>query len=408
MVCQKGGAVAVYDDKNNDFDRFVTLYLAEQDKRNEELRERDFQIRILRIVNTLLTILLLTSLTALGWLYFGHGVHKSEVPENGEYISITLDEMSRLRKSNIARAKHDYVDNFYQISGNISKIDDDIKYITLLNPDDMKDMTAFKFNVNDDSVKDAISAHNLGDRLTLNCKCKSVGRWKGYEFDIIEISNGETEEYTVVPLEELAMAKNDDFSAAKSAYTNKKIITEGKVAKIDKNFDYFTLYDYHNKNNKNTYKFYVPSALKQQTRILSIDEAIRVKGICTGVGLVNGYEFALEEIFTDPTEYDDVKLSQLSYALTTNFDEAKTYKDRFLKFIGKYDSYDENNDRLMLKNPENDFDKNIYTVYLNGSDVFKQAVKKLDPNQEVTVYVRCRDVNRFNGYEFDLKEIDGE
>ena len=396
----------MYDNNNSDFDRFVTLYLAEQDKRNEELREKEFQIRTLRIINTLLTIFLLTSLTALGWLYFGGNLNKSDVPKDGAYTSITLNEMSSLRKSSIAKAKHEYVDNFYQITGNIKEINDDIKYITLLNPDDMKDITTFKFNVNDDSVKDIIAEHNLGDRITLNCKCKSVGRFFGFEFDITEIADESSDEYTIVPLEQLCEDKNTDLSAAKAAYSGKKIITEGKVAKVDKSLNYFVLYNYHDVTDKNTYKFYIPEQLKEDALVLSPDQAIRVKGICTGVGLVNGYEFALDEIFTDELEYTQTNISQLSYIYSTDFDEALKYKDQFLTFTGKFESYNEKLDYMILKNPENSFDKTEFKVYLNGSDNFKQKAKRCDKGQNVVVYTRCRSVSRFNGYEFDLKAFE--
>ncbi len=397
------------DNNNSDFDRFVTLYLAEQDKRNEEIRERDFQIRTLRIVNTLLTILLLTSLTALGWVYFsnGRGIFKESAPKDGQYIHITLEELNNTRKGNVAKAKYDYENGFYNITGNINKINDDLKYITLLNPDNMTDITRYKFNIKDDEVKAAVASYNAGDRISLNCKCVSVGRFTGFEFDIIELAEEESE-YTVVPLEQLYNAYKNDLNEASHLYYNKSIITEGKVDSIDKNFAYFTLSDIYEPADGTKYKFYVPSELKQQAIILSKGQNIRVKCKCTGVSLLQGYSFVLDEIFTDPTEYEDITISKLSYEFSENFAQASKYKDLFLKFSGIYDSASNDMSYIILKNPENKFDKTIYKVYLNDSEKFKEYINNINTGKEITVMCQCRNVYRLKGYEFDLKEIDEE
>ncbi|MBQ8941421.1 MAG: hypothetical protein IJ062_06235 [Firmicutes bacterium] len=396
----------MYDNNKNDFEKFVTLYLAEQDKRNEELRERDNQIRLLRIVNTILTVFLLLSLTATGWLYFNKNgsLFTPNKPEDGIYTSITLSELSSQRKANIAKTKYDCEGKFFNITGNINKINDDLKYITLLNPDDLMDRTTYKFNISSDEVKDAVSGYNSGDRISLNCKCVSVGRFKGFEFDIIELANEESE-YKVVPLTQLAEERKTDSNAAKESYLGEKIVTEGQINNIDKNFSYFTMTDKQDNTDKTIFKFYVPTELKEQAIVLSKGQVIRVKCTCTNVGMLQGYDFVLEEIFTDPQDYKEISISELSYAFSTDFAAAQDYKDKFLKFSGKYVSAADDMSYIILKNQENSFDKTEYKIYINNSELFKEAISGYNINNIMTVCVQCRSVNRLKGYEFDLKEI---
>ena len=396
----------MYDNNKNDFERFVTLYLAEQDKRNEELRERDNHIRLLRIVNTILTVFLLLSLTATGWLYFNKNgsLFTPNKPEDGIYTSITLSELSSQRKANIAKTKHDCEGEFFNITGNIDKINDDLKYITFLNAEDLMDRTTFKFNINSDDIKDAVSNYNEGDRISLNCKCVSVGRFKGFEFDIVEIANEENE-YPVVQLSQMSEERKNDLNAAKEAYIEKKLIISGKVDGIDKNFAYFTLTDPQNYTDKTVFKFYVPTELKDKAIVLSKGQLIKVKCICTNVGLIQGYDFVLEEIYTEPQEYKETSISKLSDELSKNFASAQEHKDEFLKFSGKYVSAADDMSYIILKNQENSFDKTEYKIYLNNSELFKEAINGYNINRVITVCVQCRSVNRLKGYEFDLKEI---
>ncbi|MBR6400456.1 MAG: hypothetical protein IKS17_04455 [Firmicutes bacterium] len=397
----------MYNNDKNDFEKFVALYLAEQDKRNEELRDRDIQLRSLRIINTVLTALLLISLTVIGWLYLGknQGVFVQPVPKDAQYTQITLDELKTMRKNNLARTKYDCVGQLYSITGNIDKINDDLKHITLLNPDDFLDRTTYKFNIGSDELRSVLSAYNAGDRISLNCKCVSVGRFAGFEFDIIEIPTEESE-YTAVRLSALNEARRSDSGAARTQYEGKKLVTEGAVESIDKGLSYFTLTDTADTSDKTEYKFYVPAELQQSVVILSKGQTVRVKCQCTSVGFIQGYEFVLEEIFTDPQEYTDILMSQLSYEYSEDFAAAAENKGRFFKFKGLYESAANDMSYITLKNPENSYDRTVYKIYLNNSEQFRQQVNDLVPGREITVSCQCRDVIRFKGYEFDLKAME--
>ena len=96
----------------------------------------------------------------------------------------------------------------------------------------------------------------------------------------------------------------------------------------------------------------------------------------------------------------------MSYAFSNGYSDAQAYKDEFLKFTGKFVQLSSDMSYFIIQNPENEFDKTEYKIYLNGSEIFKQRISSLDINQNVVVYVRCRAVNRFKGYELDLKDIE--
>ena len=100
-----------------------------------------------------------------------------------------------------------------------------------------------------------------------------------------------------------------------------------------------------------------------------------------------------------------ISISELSYAFSTDFAAAQDYKDKFLKFSGKYVSAADDMSYIILKNQENSFDKTEYKIYINNSELFKEAISGYNINNIMTVCVQCRSVNRLKGYEFDLKEI---
>ena len=109
----------------------------------------------------------------------------TQCTSNAEYKNTSVDTLCSEFLSNTARAKKNYKGKNLIISGNISGIQEDIKYITLYSVEYPN--VILEFRVKSKGVKKKIMQLDTGDHITIRCKCKSVSSDKGYKFDIISM-----------------------------------------------------------------------------------------------------------------------------------------------------------------------------------------------------------------------------
>lgn len=100
-----------------------------------------------------------------------------------EYTAYTVDEMMADLKSNAMNASDKYKGQYLEITGKLSVIDSNGKYISV-NPDDQFAILGVQCYIKSDEQKDAIKTKSIGDSITVKGKCKDVGEVLGYSLDI--------------------------------------------------------------------------------------------------------------------------------------------------------------------------------------------------------------------------------
>lgn len=109
----------------------------------------------------------------------------SKCTSDREYTEVSPDTLCRELTANAARAKKAYKGKNFIISGQISAIQEDAKYIEMrcgAYPN-----VGMVFRVKDRGIKKKIMSLDTGSYIALRCKCTDVSGENGYRFDIISL-----------------------------------------------------------------------------------------------------------------------------------------------------------------------------------------------------------------------------
>ncbi len=110
------------------------------------------------------------------------------IQEPIEYTAVDIDTMEEALKNNAAAAKDTYVDKYFEITGKLSTIDSDLKYISLRSLTNDFDLTGVQCYIKNDEQKEIVKTLSKGDTIRIKGKITKVGEVLGYSLDIAEIS----------------------------------------------------------------------------------------------------------------------------------------------------------------------------------------------------------------------------
>ena len=270
------------------------------------------------LLPVLLTIVILVALLAIfGKLFGDSDLSASSTASSGKkaasatsipldyYTSVTVEEMVNDLSSNALKAQEKYKGQYLQITGRLSTIDSDGKYISL-SPSGFS-LTSVMCYIKNDTQKAQVANMSSDDMVTLRGKCKDVGEIMGYSLDIdsidgydagsAELSFATTSDgYIIVTADELADIISNNALAAQNAFKGKKLAITGKLGNIDSDGKYIGL------DSNKTFDFtniqcYIKTE-EQKVKIMEMKkgDTLTVKGKCKDVGEVLGYSVDIESI----------------------------------------------------------------------------------------------------------------
>ncbi len=109
--------------------------------------------------------------------------------EQIEYTPITVAELEEALEANAMNASDTYKGNYYAVTGALSNIDSDGKYIGIEDPDAEFTFFTIQCYIKTDEVKDAIKQISKGDVITVYGQITDVGEIMGYSMNIDRIEN---------------------------------------------------------------------------------------------------------------------------------------------------------------------------------------------------------------------------
>ena len=92
--------------------------------------------------------------------------------------------MDKDLENNAASAKDKYEEQYIEITGKLSVIDSDGKYISLTDLDDEWDLVEIMCYIESDEQLDEVKELSTGDDVTVGGKVTNVGEIIGYSIDI--------------------------------------------------------------------------------------------------------------------------------------------------------------------------------------------------------------------------------
>lgn len=113
---------------------------------------------------------------------------KQEEQTPKEYKTCSVGEMMDLLEGNALKAESTYQDQYVEITGKLSNIDSDGKYISLVDQNDEWAFMGIQCYLTTDEQKEQVMEMSVGDIVTLRGKIKSVGEVLGYSLDIDSIN----------------------------------------------------------------------------------------------------------------------------------------------------------------------------------------------------------------------------
>ena len=221
------------------------------------------------------------------------------------YTSVTVEEMVNDLSSNALKAQEKYKGKYLQITGRLSNIDSDGKYISL-SPSGFS-LTSVMCYIKNDTQRAQVANMSSDDTVILRGKCKDVGEIMGYNLDIdsidgydagsAELSFATTSDgYIIVTADELSDMISNNALAAQNAFKGKKLAISGKLGNIDSDGKYIGL------DSNKTFDFtniqcYIKTE-EQKAKIMEMKkgDTLTVKGKCRDVGEVLGYQIDIESI----------------------------------------------------------------------------------------------------------------
>lgn len=110
--------------------------------------------------------------------------NKQVEEETIEYKKCDIGTMDKDLENNAASAKDKYEEQYIEITGKLSVIDSDGKYISLTDPDDEWDLVGIMCYIESDEQLDKVKELSTGDDVTVGGKVTNVGEIIGYSIDI--------------------------------------------------------------------------------------------------------------------------------------------------------------------------------------------------------------------------------
>lgn len=110
-----------------------------------------------------------------------------EIVEEIKYISVTVDQLEEALDNNAAAAKAKYINQYVAVTGRLSTIDSDLKYI-YIRAINAYDFIGINCQIESEEQKNTILQLNTDDIVIVKGKITIVGEVLGYSLDIIEIS----------------------------------------------------------------------------------------------------------------------------------------------------------------------------------------------------------------------------
>lgn len=104
-----------------------------------------------------------------------------------EYTIVTVAEMTNELNDNALKAEKKYQDQYLEITGRLSVIDSDGKYISLRPSEDKYAIIGVQCYIKNEQQKEQIMEMTKDDIVTVRGKIKSIGEIMGYSLDIDEI-----------------------------------------------------------------------------------------------------------------------------------------------------------------------------------------------------------------------------
>lgn len=104
-----------------------------------------------------------------------------------EYTTYDVSELLDDLDSNAMKAENKYQDQYVEITGKLSNIDSDGKYISLVPVDDEFVIIGVQCYIKSDEQKDKVMEMSTGDTVTLRGQVTDIGEILGYSVDITDI-----------------------------------------------------------------------------------------------------------------------------------------------------------------------------------------------------------------------------
>ncbi len=105
-----------------------------------------------------------------------------------EYTVCTVSELVDVLEENALKAEKNYKDKYVEVTGRISVIDSDGKYISLNPTENEFCLTGVQCYIKNDEQKAIVVELSRGDIITVKGKIKSIGEIMGYSLDIDSIN----------------------------------------------------------------------------------------------------------------------------------------------------------------------------------------------------------------------------
>ena len=105
-----------------------------------------------------------------------------------EYTSYTVSQLIDDLEENALIAENTYLNQYVEITGRLSVIDSDGKYISLAPQNDMFTIQDVQCYIKNDEQKAQVANLSKGDVITVKGKIKSIGELMGYSLDIDSIN----------------------------------------------------------------------------------------------------------------------------------------------------------------------------------------------------------------------------
>lgn len=104
------------------------------------------------------------------------------------YTPYTVETLLNDLKNNALQASEKYKNQYVELTGTLSTIDSDGKYISILPSDNQFAIIGVQCYIKNDAQKSAIMGMTKGDMVKVKGKITQVGEVLGYSLDIDEIS----------------------------------------------------------------------------------------------------------------------------------------------------------------------------------------------------------------------------
>ena len=110
----------------------------------------------------------------------------SSVPEI-EYTAYTVTELSKDLDDNALKAADKYKGQYVELTGRLSVIDSDGKYISIVDSEDEWALLGVQCYIKNDEQKQAVMDMSIGDEIVVKGKITNVGEVMSYTLDMTEV-----------------------------------------------------------------------------------------------------------------------------------------------------------------------------------------------------------------------------